>query len=281
MATYFLGLTVVDALYFGLDSIELGRKNQARSLDLTVGGPAANAARVAAGMGSTATLLTALGAGPLSAFALDSLHVAGVKTLDFAPESFADVPLSVVIVQQSGERTLVSNAPEESLALGELTLNETPGGGDILLLDCHYPTAALAIARKARTSGARVVLDIGSKKPWINDLMAHADVAIVSSEFESDPAKMLSWVREFEDVFIAVTNGSNPVDWHCGETGGSIAVPVVDAVDTNGAGDVFHGAFVATVDQGHDTRTWTDLCVEALAAAAVQASASCARYGIL
>ncbi len=46
-----------------------------------------------------------------------------------------------------------------------------------------------------------------------------------------------------EARFVAATNGAGPVTWWDGAASGEVAVPAVNAVDTLGAGDAFHGAY--------------------------------------
>jgi sugar/nucleoside kinase (ribokinase family) len=49
---------------------------------------------------------------------------------------------------------------------------------------------------------------------------------------------------------LVVTHGPDPVRWFSGTTSGTVDVPEVDAVDTAGAGDAFHGALaVALLDK--------------------------------
>jgi sugar/nucleoside kinase (ribokinase family) len=46
---------------------------------------------------------------------------------------------------------------------------------------------------------------------------------------------------------VAVTHGPDPVRWWSGDRHGELAVPPAAAVDTAGAGDVFHGALAVAV----------------------------------
>jgi sugar/nucleoside kinase (ribokinase family) len=42
---------------------------------------------------------------------------------------------------------------------------------------------------------------------------------------------------------MAITRGNKPISYQSGDRDGEIPVPQVNAVDTLGAGDIFHGAF--------------------------------------
>jgi sugar/nucleoside kinase (ribokinase family) len=76
------------------------------------------------------------------------------------------------------------------------------------------------------------------------------------------------------DAFLAVTDGSRPVLW-CDPSHATIReTPVfaVKAVDTLGAGDVFHGAFALALVEGRGVE-------EALRFAAAAAGLKCSRFG--
>jgi len=70
----------------------------------------------------------------------------------------------------------------------------------------------------------------------------------------------------------AVTNGAGPIEYWSDDDKGTIAVPEVSAIDTLGAGDIFHGAFCYFFRRDRDFP-------QALADAAEVAAASCTRFG--
>src|SRR5215475_12068407 len=72
--------------------------------------------------------------------------------------------------------------------------------------------------------------------------------------------------------FLAVTQGPRDVLWREGATLRRSPVFAVEAIDTLGAGDVFHGAFALALVEGHDV-------VAALRFAAAAAGLKCTRLG--
>jgi sugar/nucleoside kinase (ribokinase family) len=76
------------------------------------------------------------------------------------------------------------------------------------------------------------------------------------------------------DAFLAVTNGPCPVLWHDRDCATIRKMPVfaIEAVDTLGAGDVFHGAFVLAFVEGRSAEN-------ALRFAAAAAGLKCSRFG--
>lgn len=276
----FVGLTVVDISYYGLDIVHLGRKNQAATAEVGPGGPAANAARVCSNLGIPATLVTALGGAPLSRLAAAALLDSGIQLVDLAIASFDGVPVSAVAVETSGARTIITPVPRELEVFAERSLSGVLPNAPVLI-DCHYPRVARVVADLARKRGQKIVLDVGAWKPWTDEFMELSDVAIVSSEFEPDEGSLLRWQNRYTDVFIAISNGPDPVEWRLGQQSGVVFVPQVDAVDTNGAGDVLHGAFMAHLQYQGGSTGWLETAVQALTRATLIATESCTRRGVL
>ncbi|MEV0676799.1 PfkB family carbohydrate kinase [Actinosynnema sp. NPDC050436] len=236
-----VGLTTLDVTQQVAEFPLPGQKVQSSSVHTAPGGPAANAARAVAALGHRAVLLTALGDEP-GGVARGLL--AGVEVHDLGPGGPA---LSVVVVRErDGERTVVSrNAP----AFRPLTTVDPAlvAGADVVLLDGHLGPAALEAARLARRAGVPVVLDAGSWKPVLDDLLPLVDVAACSASFALPAPE----VHARGVPLVIRTDGAAPVTWSQGGTTGAEPVPPVpDVRDTNGAGDVWHGALAVAVARG-------------------------------
>ncbi len=213
-----------------------GEKVQSLSVEVAAGGPAANAAVAVAALGGRARLSTVLGAHPLARLAAEDLSSCGVELTDLLPDRAAPPAVSAVSVRAAdGERTVVSHNAAGVTAPAVVDLSDA----DVLLLDGHHPVLAVAAARAARARGIPVVLDAGSWKPVLAQLLSYVDVCACSAAFES---------RVPLDTPVVIrTNGPNPVCWRAGGQRGEVPVPRVTARDTVGAGDVWHGAFALAV----------------------------------
>jgi sugar/nucleoside kinase (ribokinase family) len=242
------GLSTVDLLY-RVDRIPgVDEKAQAESVEVGAGGPALNAAVTAAALGAEVTLLTATGGHPLAALIRDDLHRHGVTLIDAAPDSGLPPPLSAITVDPAGRRTIVSrNAGDVAVGVPP---GADPGGADVVLVDGHHPALALAAARGART----LVVDAGTWRPVFAEILPFAEVVACSAAFRPPGAtgdeEVAAAVRAFGVRHVVITHGPDPVRWWSGADSGEIAVPPVDAVDTAGAGDAFHGALAVAV--AHD-----------------------------
>jgi len=263
------GLTTVDVTQV-VDRVPgSDEKVVARSLAVEVGGPAANAARTAAALGAPTTLVTALGSGPLARLARDELATAGVAVVDLADDG--DPPVSTVLVTRgTGERAVVStNAVGREFSA---PAREVLAGAGALLVDGHLLAAQITLARTARSRGTTVLLDGGSWKDGLEELLPHVDLAVLSADFVPpwaaeraavaaadsargtkkpvDDAELLTAVASHGPRLVARSHGASPVSvLHDGDFR-QLPVPVVDVVDTLGAGDVLHGATAAALASG-------------------------------
>lgn len=230
-----LGLLTLDVTQVVTGVPAPNQKGVAVSTTVEYGGPAANAAAAAKALGSDVLLRTMLGVGPLASVARSLLARDLIECRPLVGP-VTDLPLSTVLITEStGERAVVSS---HGLVPGpQLLADPTDADGAVLLLDGHYLDAAVPAARRSRDRGSPVVLDGGSWKPGLNRLMPMVDVAILSADFTGP---------EDGPRFVARSHGGDPIDLRGpGGQGALIPVPAVHGlVDTMGAGDVLHGAFV-------------------------------------
>jgi sugar/nucleoside kinase (ribokinase family) len=231
-----VGLCTVDLVQRVAKLPAPGEKVQSASVELAAGGPAANAAVAVAALGGTVRLSTVLGSHPLAQLASRDLAACGVEVTDVLPYRVAPPAVSAVSVRESdGERTVVSHNAAGVAAAADVEL----GGAGCLLLDGHHPELALRAARAARALGIPVLLDAGSWKPVLADLLSFVDICACSASFAS-PAELTNPV-------VIRTAGPDPVRWTAGDAGGEVEVAPVEVRDTVGAGDVWHGAAALAV----------------------------------
>ncbi|MFD2417812.1 PfkB family carbohydrate kinase [Amycolatopsis pigmentata] len=236
------GLCTVDIVQRVAELPAPGEKVASLSMEVAAGGPATNAAVTVAALGGSAVLVTALGSHPLADFARADLAACGVEVYDVTPESPAPPALSAVAVRErDGERTVVSRnagALPPSSRLSFPRHHDLVTSASAVLIDGHHPDLALGAARRARERGIPVLLDAGSWKPVLTELLPLVDIAACSAHFRA-PSESL---RERGVPIVITTAGADPVRWCTPESSGEVPVPEVAARDTLGAGDVWHGA---------------------------------------
>lgn len=270
----FVGLATVDLIYTVENIPGRDKKISVPGQQLSAGGPATNAAVTFAFLGGRAQLVTALGAHPVATVIREDLSRHAVRVHDLARRSRETPPLSsIMVLRGTGQRTVVSaNAAVFAQRIGSFQ-PQWLRGISVVLVDGHYMPLCIAASRAARESGLRVVLDSGSWKDGMHDLLPIVDTAICSDDFRPPQCRDIGDVFEFlraQNISqIAITRGAAAVRFLDRGTSGSLPIENIRPVDTLAAGDVFHGAFCYYACQpGASFR-------EALAAAAHVAGFSC------
>jgi len=232
------GLTTLDLVQYVDHLPGADEKVQAHDARIEFGGPAANAAFTAGALGLHSRLITCIGRSALSLAVLDSVLTCGIEVLDAAANREWQPPVSSVAVTGSQRSVISLNAsasPASSLPAGALD------GCAALLVDGHHLALCMAAATQARIAGIPVLLDGGSWKPGLEHLIPLVDAAVLSADF--DPPDEVAW----HGRPVAITDGPHPIRLWAGKAAGSVPVDAVTAADTLGAGDVFHGAWLAHV----------------------------------
>jgi sugar/nucleoside kinase (ribokinase family) len=249
----FVGLTTLDTVYRVAAMPAVNEKVVASGQELAAGGPAANAAVTFAALGGRVSLVTALGGHVLARYAADELTGRGVRLVDAVPTADpAPAVSSIYVMEATGDRSVVSVNATAMQAPAPGELESIVAGADVVLVDGHHPELALAAARLAGEHAVPVVLDAGSWKPVLEELLALVDVAVCSADFAvpaaaAEAGTVADALRRWRVTATVVTHGGEPVRWWWGDASGEVAVPRVAVRDTLGAGDAFHGAFAYAV----------------------------------
>ena len=115
---------------------------------------------------------------------------------------------------------------------------------------------SVAMAKDAKDRGISVVLDGGSWKPGLEELIAYVDYAICGARFRppecDDVSAAMSWLEEAGVSYRGFTRGDDPIVYESSIGAGVIQVsPPLTVVDTMGAGDFLHGAFCYYIAAEH------------------------------
>jgi sugar/nucleoside kinase (ribokinase family) len=292
-----VGLATVDIFQRVERLPGVDEKIQAHASDIAAGGPAANAAVTAAALGARVTLVTAVGRHPLAQLVTGDLGAHDVALLDATPHLPRPPAISsVTVLEATGQRSVVSVNAAGVDAPAPPAMRRLVERADVVLIDGHHPALATAAVHAAGAVGCPVVVDAGSWRPVLAEVLPLADVVACSAAFRlpgsPGPAPAPASARACDSTVhgstacgstacgstadgstacgstvhgstaddntaaallgdgvghVAVTHGPDPVRWWSGGRNGSVAVPPVAAVDTAGAGDVFHGALAVAV----------------------------------
>ncbi len=275
-----VGLAVLD-LVFGVETRpDRGRKTFADSMTLIGGGPAANAAVAVACLDGDARFIGRLGDDIIGDLIIDDfakwgVDASGVRRIQATPS-----PVSSIVVEADGERTIVNHSDPSLFAPDDVIVAADLVGSEAVLGDLLWPTGAISAMREARAVGIPGVLDFDEAPRGPIDVLLTAPThiifsapALASVSGEPDPGKGLEVVRTMTNSWIAVTLGADGVLW-LDQADDLRTTPAfdVDAIDTLGAGDVFHGAFALGLAEQRPIE-------EVIRRASAVAALKCTRFG--
>jgi sugar/nucleoside kinase (ribokinase family) len=268
MKALFIGHTYIDVTFL-TDRVPTGdEKHVASAFAVSFGGNAVTAAFCCAKFSIVPDLITTVADDWLGGMFLE---MAAKYVVPIHPRKVDTSSLSF-IMPKDGKRAIVRCRDDGYLnAFPRLDL----AGCRILHVDGHQGDAALHYAKQCRAAGILTSLDGGGLRSNTHELLAFIDVAIVAErlceQMRLAPSDMLDYLKGRGCRIGGVTSGERGLAWY-DETGAvrtlpALPVPLPRILDTSGAGDVFHGAYVYSF-LAHPGRSWEDHFRFARAAAA-------------
>ena len=222
------------------------------------GGQVASALAACARLGLRTKYIGAVGDDERGRVQLESLAAAGIDCADVKVRQNCATQSAYIIVDAStGERTVLWRR-DEGLRIdpGEIA-DETIACGRLLHVDGHDTPAVARAAGIARAHSIPVTVDVDTIYPGFERVLPLVDYLVASSEFpaawtgEGDPFEALERLQsEYRMKVAAMTLGAHGSLARSGGRFFYAPAYAVDAVDTTGAGDVFHGAFCYAVLEG-------------------------------
>lgn len=214
-----------------------------------VGGPVPVALSTAAFYGAETTLLGRWGQDAAGEFISTTLRDRGIdisacKSDQNWSSGFAHVWVSA----GTGCRTISFSRGDFPIPIEDDVPEIAVKDCRILHLDGWAGKAAIKAAAIVRTNGGTVVLDAGSVKPHLNELLPLVDVLIASKLFQTSrfgkskvsTADLLS----LGPPNVITTDGEHGSAWYTKDAQIHEPAVRVTAVDTNGAGDIFSGCIL-------------------------------------
>lgn len=278
-----LGLSALDQVW-RVDRLFAGDSEKIRSFDYSAvgGGMAANGAVAAARLGAATSFWGRGGDDAAGHEMRDALAREGIDVGNFRLFVGGRSSVSGIIVDRSGERQIVNFRGSFPVEADWLPLDEAAGASAVLA-DPRWPEGAAALFAKARTLGVPTILDadmadaeVFERLLPLTDHAVFSEPALAAFLGAADDGA-LAKITRFGCRVAAVTRGSDGVSWHEGGRPHQRAAYAIDAVDTTGAGDVFHGAYAFAIGGGLEV---SDAMSFASAAAALKCTRASGRAGI-
>ena len=262
-----LGIAVVD-IVLNIERMPTWENPRVvRNFTIGDGGPAATACVVATKLGMRTGFVGTFGNGDMAERKLRVLEQAGVDISHIIRREAPENHVVVIFVQEkTGERyfsPLLDSARLKPIQPEELDRGYILSG-QYLHLDGLQPEAALQAAHWMHEAGKTVVLDAATTNRPIPEpmraLVAETDVLICGSGF----GPMLTGHEDLWEAGRAILDIGPRIVVQTEGVKGSYTVSQDDqfhtpafkihVIDTTGAGDVFHGAYLAGLVKGWDLR---------------------------
>ncbi len=217
------------------------------------GGLASCALVAAARLGARAKIIALVGDDADGQYIRDELESEGVDTSKLIARADSASHVSLILVDEgTGDRSIITRPPTgKPIALSEITAEDIRSAKVLFIDDVTELT--LQAARWAQEANMKVVLDPARPYSVIKEVLPYVDVPIVPEQWAEawmpsrPPEAVAEALCEGGAAIAAVTLGArgSVVSWE----GGTRHIPAfeVDVVDTTGAGDAYHGAFMAAL----------------------------------
>ena len=267
-----LGIVVKDLVFRVPHIPATPQKLTCTDLRTQVGGMAATAAAAAAALGADVEFWGRVGDDESGHEVERALRRRGIEPR-LRRVAGSQSPLSAVIVDDAGERMLAVYTGRLEPDAEWLPLQTLRGVGAVHA-DFRWVEGARALYGAAQALGIPRVLDADAgNTDALRALVGLADHVIFSerglAEYAPDcpPEQALRRVAQSGVAVVGVTLGeSGSLFCHAGQVR-AFAAPRIRPVDTNGAGDVFHGAYALALARG---LSWSQAVGYATAAASLK-----------
>ena len=228
----------------------------AREIVRAVGGPATTAAVTMARLGVDVSLSCVIGDDDAGRYIFDTLKREGVDTRNVVIDTHTPTAVGTIVVSATEQTRAIMVQPHSTLP-GKPTNLADYGW---IHVD-HFGMEALKMWGVRRGGSAKLSIDIGYASPGLNS--ADYDLYVPSENVTTDVTS-----AERDKNIVVISQGSQGSIYSDGRNSGKVPAISTEVISTLGAGDVFHGALVAT-------QVWGMNLQEAVQTATIVAGISC------
>ena len=234
-------------------------KTELVDLRIQGGGPVATALVTLARWGVRTACIGVVGGDTFGDFILSDLAGEGVDVSAMVRTPSARSQFALVVAEAgTGNRNIFWNrgvqAPPETASLDLAMIPQA----SCLHLDGLMSEASIAAARLAHANDVPVMYDGGTLREGSIELARLTDYLVVSHKFSiqyldaDDPPRAARKLAALGPAMVTVTLGAGGSVTFTKDRAFTQRALEIDAVDTTGAGDVFHGALIYGIIQGWD-----------------------------
>lgn len=235
-------------------------KLRAVSTKQSGGGPVATGLVAAAKLGEHAAFIGTLSDDGAGSFLIQDFQKYGVDTRNIDILSgYRPFTSTVWLSEDTTSRTCVFDKGNLPGTVLNEAKKEAIKNAALLMVDGNDLDCAVEAAAYARENGVFVLYDAGGLYNGIERLLPLTDLLIPSIEFAlahtgeaTAAAAAMALYKRYNPKVVVITEGKKGGTLYDGENLVNYPIYPAKVVDSNGAGDVFHGAFAAAVMKGFD-----------------------------
>lgn len=230
-------------------------REELSSVSVQAGGAAAIAMVTVKTLGCAARFCTQVAEDFLSPFITRAIDGVGVdlRAVHARTRRLSAFSFDLATTDRSRRASYFTAGDVGYLDPDDIDADELLDGASALMLDGHFPMAQTRVAEAARSRGIPVIFDGASLREGTGELVALADVLICSERFASELAprgelrdSLVELQRLGPRAVILTLAASGSIGLHGDQLVEQDSFEV-EVADTSGAGDVYHGAFVAAM----------------------------------
>jgi sugar/nucleoside kinase (ribokinase family) len=239
------------------------------------GGLAVTAIAAAGVLSGRTAYVARLGNDELSTFIKTSLAAKNVDVSAVIPDPTGQPFHSTIVIDDTGARTIFYDASRYHPVTAAEFPNALTTAAGVIFLDYLVDPPAIDLAKKIRAAGTPILADIEGRSDSCLPLLPLIDYLIVSEEFArwaahtDDLSAACAHLAQSKRKATIVTAGPNGCYLVTDSAPMHIPAFEVEAIDTNGCGDTFHGAYALAIARNLNP---LDAAIFASAAAALKAS---------
>lgn len=257
-----------------------GEKVHGSDFMIIGGGCAANAAVSIARLGGEVVFAGPLGSNDdaVSSRIVAELEAEGIACDGIVRAPDASASVSLILIDRSGEKSIATRRGKGLSDARPTNADRLVADVDALLADNRFPDFVAELCRAGRARNIPVVVDVDQASDPRHALFALGTYVIASRTAlrgitgEDDPGGGLRALSAYVPGFLAVSDGPNGIYWLEGPELRHMPAFKVEAIDSLGAGDIFHGAFTLALAEDRDI-------ADAFRFASATAAIKCTRFG--
>lgn len=219
------------------------------------GGKGANQAVAATRAGAHVQMVGCVGADVEGAAALAELVTAQVDTTHIRQTTAAATGVALIMVAGDGSNQ-IAVAPGANRLITDFPATALAGAVGVVLLSFEAPDSVLCQAAEAAVAaGWSIVVNPAPSRPLAPRLLACHPILIPNQHEvadltgETDPERAAALLQQQTGATVIVTLGEQGALLYSVDGVQRVAAPIVDAVDTTGAGDCLCGTLAAGIAQ--------------------------------